>query len=65
MEQTSNPQQSWGGALRRTSGFAMGETLGMGGIHFRPCFLYPGGPAKSRFAGYCSMAIITAALADN
>ncbi len=65
MEETSKPQQSWGGALRRASGFAMGETLGMGGIHFRPCFFIPGVPAKSRFAGYYSMAIITAALADN
>ena len=65
MEQTSKPQQRWGGTPCRTSGFASGETLGRSGIHFRSCCLIPGAPTKPRFVGHCSMAIITAALANN
>ena len=39
------------GALRRSSGFANGETLGRGGIHFRLGFLIPGVPRKVILCG--------------
>lgn len=65
MEQTSNPGKAGAALCAGQAVLPWAKPLAWAEFTFAHAFYIPGVPAKSRFAGHCSMAIITAALADN